>query len=193
MIFTIFTIRNSFKVGLKKIRLGNVLKEHVSPVKRDRWKERFWVQSKHHRASESQAEHEQRLAANQQQETNRRASESEVECLHRLTAGQQRKANCRASETEAEHSQRLAAGQQQEANRRASESEAEHAQRVAANQQQDAIRRDLATDAQRLSSNQEHIAGYRAMKKSWSDNKMIASFMLRSCYEAKDCSKAVYF
>ena len=52
-----------------------------------------------------------------------RASESEAEQTQRLAAGQLREANCRASESD--HAQRLAANQQREANRRASESDAQ--------------------------------------------------------------------
>ena len=51
--------------------------------------------------------------------SSRRASESEVERAERLAAHQQREADCIASESEAERAQRLAANQQRGANYRA--------------------------------------------------------------------------
>ena len=50
--------------------------------------------------------------ANRERNSLCRASESEAEHLQRLAASQQREANCRASESETEHLQHLAAGQQ---------------------------------------------------------------------------------
>ena len=117
------------------------------------------------RASESEVERAERLAANQQREADRRASESEAERAQRLAANQQREADRRASESEVEHAQRLAANQQREADRRASESEVERAQRLAANQQQEADRRASESEverAQRLAANQQREANRRA-------------------------------
>ena len=101
------------------------------------------------RASESEVERAERLAANQQREAiaellsqmlnmhcvlaDRRASESDGECVQHLVASQQREANRRGFESEAEHTHQLAAGQQREANRRAAESNAQREYRLCGN------------------------------------------------------------
>ena len=76
-----------------------------SDVEKDRRKEVNMEHNKLHRASESQADSTQCLAACQQQVANCRAFESETQCTQHLTAGQQQEANCRASELEAQHTQ----------------------------------------------------------------------------------------
>ena len=70
------------------------------------------------RACESQEETDNRQK-NRDTMSSQRASESEVERAERLAANQQREADRRASESEVEHAQRLAANQQRGANYRA--------------------------------------------------------------------------
>ena len=81
------------------------------------------------RASESEAEHSQRLAANQQREASRRASESEAERAQRLANGQQRDADRRASESESQQAHRLSGNRERIATYRANAAVEERQQR----------------------------------------------------------------